>query len=501
MKNFVVVLLLSSLCFSARAHLIALESYHVENNQVYYDNAPITGADSETFEITTRSRFAKDKNHAYFENNIIEGADPITFKSDYAYGKDKNKVYFIVNENLEILPNADAESFRGIGFGYYQDKHAIYHHGKELPELSSSDYSQNGDYIWNKKAVYFDGDAINEVDAQSFTVLEYISPSDSPLPLHVPPDGKPSVIYAKDKNAVYYKGKVIPNAKSSTFELISFYCAKDDNYVYCNGKKTQTQPDIITFTNFSPAQNNSITHYYKDKNHVYVVSPDSLNVIEGADPDSFTFVEYSNYAKDKSFVYFRSEKIEGSHGPSFSTVGIISGYAKDKNQVYFYKKILPQAAPKTFEFISTDNPMIKVGKDHQHVYHDAEIVDGVDAQSFEFIDWFYSKDKNHVYYDFKPVENADPNTFSKLKGTVYYQDKFHVFYKQMMLPGSDPKSFKTLNRNNSFTGYARDEKQIYFYEKIIQGADLETFEATELFNAKDKNYKYEKDQRMNSNNL
>lgn len=501
MKKIAAILLLSSLYFSAHAHSIAPEYYKVTKNQVYYDNAPIANADSETFKITSRAKFAKDKNQAYFKGSIIEGADPETFTSKATYGKDKNKVYFIVNEKLEILPNADAESFQEITFGYYQDKHAIYHHGKALPELNGSEYSLNGNYIWNTKAAYFNGDAIKEVDARSFTVLEYIHPNGTLLRHMFDPHGKPDIIYAKDKNAVYYKGKIIPNAKSNTFEVISFYCAKDDNYVYCGGKKTQTQPDIATFVYLVSAKNYSITPYYKDKNQVYVDYPyNSLNVIEGADPDSFTFGEYASYATDKSFVYFGSEKIEGSHGPSFSTFKNAPGYAKDKNQVYFYKKILPQANPETFNPMSTGYSIVKAGKDHQHVYHDAEIVDGVDAQSFELIDGAYSKDKNQVYYHFKPVENADPDTFSKLEGTHYYQDKSRVFYQQTMLPDSDPQSLRALNRNNSFTGYARDDKQVYFYEKIVQDADLATFEVTGWFEAKDKNYKYYKDQRVSSDN-
>jgi len=42
--------------------------------------------------------------------------------------------------------------------------------------------------------------------------------------------------YAKDKNQVYYYGRIIENADPETFEVISSTSAKDKNNAYDNGR-------------------------------------------------------------------------------------------------------------------------------------------------------------------------------------------------------------------------------------------------------------------------
>ena len=484
MKKLLAIVLLS-FCFATHALLLAPEYYRIQGAQVFYKNTLIKSADSTTFKITTPSQFAKDKNQVYFKGEVIEGADPVTFESTPTYGKDKDNIYFIVyalkkgQPTLQIIPNADVASFQEIGFGYFKDKHSVYYNEQVLPALSNSYYIQNNGYAWDENATRFTGKPIEQADAQTFAVLEYKIPSDSrPLPFGF--GVKPQHHYAKDKNTVYYRGQVISDAKSDSFEMVSFDCAKDEIAVYCHGNKVTTPIDAASFAYLYQPDSISATPYYRDKSRVYHYSTDQdLNAVEGADPDSFTFGKYGRYAVDKTSVFFDSKIIKGSDGPSFSvlkntTLAYVKNktlYAKDKNQVYFRGQVIPQANPEMFTVFATS--VNDISKDNQHVFNGLNIIEGTDPQSFELFernvldfDSPYTKDKNFVYYLFKPIENADPGSFSHVSGTNYYRDKHHIFYEG----------------------------------EILLGVDLDTFEVTGYYDAKDKDYIYHKGERVSPNN-
>lgn len=498
MKKLLTIVLLS-LCFAAHAHRSAGSPYKVENGQVFHHDTLMAEADSETFGTFNRYNsggFAKDKNYAYFQGEIINGADPATFEGYPGYGKDKNQVYYVPKEGLpilQILPHVDVASFQAIGNNYYKDKHAVYYEGKALPELDIVKYTQREFYIWDKKVAYFKGNPIEQVDAQTFTTI-HAPGCQTPYLLSID-SYEYNFYYAKDKNTVYLEGQIIPDAKGSTFKMIGNICGKDDAYVYCCGKKMAVEPDVTTFTYITKPGRPSGTLYYKDKNQVYLYSGGDLHAIEGADPDSFSLRGHG-YAVDNHFVYFWSKKIEGSHAVSFSETVHSQQYVKDKNQVYYEGEVLPHANPGTFEQMipkidSYYGLSIHAGKDHQHVYHEANIVEGADVASFEFMDLGYGKDKNFIYYILQPIKNADLDTFARISETDYFQDKSSVFYKGIMLPDSDPKSFRVLKSSRQYE-YTKDDKQVYFEGAVLPGADAASFELIGLGYAKDKNIVYYK---------
>ena len=106
------------------------------------------------------------------------------------------------------------------------------------------------EYIKKDNAVYYFNESkkIEEADVNSFEVL---GETES---------------YAKDKNNVYFWGKIIANADVKTFKIIS----------------------------------EDINGYSKDKNNVYI----GIQKIEGADPKTFEKIkDTSYYFKDKNNLY------------------------------------------------------------------------------------------------------------------------------------------------------------------------------------------------------
>ncbi|MFE4712354.1 DKNYY domain-containing protein [Paenibacillus sp. NPDC056722] len=109
--------------------------------------------------------------------------------------------------------------------------------------------------------------------------------------------------------------------------------------------------------------------------------------------DEFKTLKYKNFARDNTSVYFKSEEVKGSDPETFQ---IISGkgryrYAKDKNNVYIY--------------VSDDWSLNKVIN--------------ADPDSFEVLEFPYSKDKNDAYCGSLPLFVDDVSKFKVIEGTGF----------------------------------------------------------------------------------
>lgn len=120
---------------------------------------------------------------------------------------------------------------------------------------------------------------------------------------------------------------------------------------------------------------------------------------------------------------------------------------------------------------------------------------GVDAPSFEVLHERFSKDKNHVYMNSSRsvIEGADPKTFYVFEAANYgdySRDAKNVFLRDKIIPGADPQSFKPLNNRTCPIGsdhshvfvdyktstadpasfaelsenYFKDHQRIYYYD-------------------------------------
>ena len=239
-----------------------------DKNNIYYEDVPMKGIDPKTFEpfvnythvkdkngiyhfylfnddlvvekvelspeidlktlqsFENYAEYSKDKNNVYYDFQKIEGADIKTFEPDgYSIGKDKKGVYYKTHK----INGIDVNSTEVLENEFYKDKNNIYYRNKKLenfkPEnfevISSSLVGQNEDCYYftedeNDNTKFFLLENKN-VDAETFEVLDEE--------------------YTKDKNNVYYKGKILKGADVKTFDIHynksdNGYKIKDKNKVY-----------------------------------------------------------------------------------------------------------------------------------------------------------------------------------------------------------------------------------------------------------------------------
>ena len=152
------------------------------------------------------------------------------------------------------------------------------------------------------------------------------------------------------------------------------------------------------------------------------------------------------YSINKGKVYYRDEKIENADIMSFKVLN--EDYAKDKNHVYSGNEVIDPSPllgkiknPETFEFLPYG------------IRYDA----------------LYGKDKYNVYY----INNIMSNCF----------DSYYFIYE---VKGINKDKVEVLDG-----WFIKDDKNIYFKGKILEGVDYNTFEVLPNGDGKDKNRSYE----------
>lgn len=216
--------------------------------------------------------------------------------------------------------------------------------------------SSNGYFIKDDK-VFYEGDLIEAKPAGFETIDEF-------------------QIYARDSEAVYFRGKRIEQADPKSFKMVfddsSYY--RDDKNIFFDGK-----------------------------------------ILEGSDASSFTRLlrpdgKPSSYFKDKNFVYWFGRKRPEVQA---SSVKVISeAYLADAENVFYFKDKIVGANPATFVEIPNQESW---GKDDKTVYYRDSAYPQLDMASLEILERGYAKDKSKVYYvnDNKLIEvvGANPSTF------------------------------------------------------------------------------------------
>jgi len=212
-----------------RGHMFARDE-----NQVFYRNKKINFANPENF-VHVSLGYSKDGSDVFFKNSVIEKADAKSFfviknKRKQAYAADK---YGLILRNKRVGGQIDANSFELLFRPYSKDKNNVYYSEKfhvlegadpasfTCPKFESIVNFQHYAYD-NKTAYYYERwkvDSIPNIDFETFSVL--------------------SSEYAKDKNAVFFKSKIIENAHSASFHIphqINKHVGQDKNHRYVSGE-------------------------------------------------------------------------------------------------------------------------------------------------------------------------------------------------------------------------------------------------------------------------
>jgi hypothetical protein len=211
--------------------------------------------------------------------------------------------------------------------------------------------------------------------------------------------------------------------------------------------------------------------------------------------DIETFEQYPGcWGKDKKHCYSGSSVLRGADVRSFKVLNFT--YAKDTNHVWALGGKIEGVDANTFEVCDDGR------KNNGKIYEKTpEMAEGIIYDSI--VPYGYGKDKSNVYYygfEGKPklLKNASSETFVSLNDGCFGYDLKNVFYKTYKLNKADPKTWKKFKDRYY---YSRDKNIIYYLNRIIKGADAETFEVAEktieLFEppqlARDKNNYYRND--------
>ena len=206
------------------------------------------------------------------------------------------------------------------------------------------------------------------------------------------------------------------------------------------------------------------------------------------------------YSIYKGNVYYGNEILEGANPKTAELIG--DNLLKDDKNVYYRGKKIKDVKIKNFE---------KLGRNYwendNKIYYRNKKIENADIMSFKVLNEDYAKDKNHVYCGNEVIDPSpllgkikNPETFEFLpNGILYGKDKYNVYYiSNTMSNCFDSYYFihevKGINKDkvellNDW--FIKDDKNIYFKGKILEGADYNTFEVLPNGDGKDKNRSYE----------
>ena len=207
-----------------------------------------------------------------------------------------------------------------------------------------------------------------------------------------------------------------------------------------------------------------------------------------------------HYSIDKGKVYYENEILEGVNPKTAELIGF--SLLKDDKNVYYRGKKIKDVKIKNFEKLGQN-----YWKNENKIYYQDKKIENADIMSFKVLNEDYAKDKNHVYCGNEVIDPSpllgkikNPETFEFLSnGILYGKDKYNVYYISSTMSncfdsyyfihevkGINKDKVEVLNK-----WFIKDDKNIYFKGKILEGADYNTFEVLPNGDGKDKNQSYE----------
>ena len=451
--------------------------------------------------ITLSEEIGKDKNGVYYIDEKINGINPNKVKVIEKIGQDnyilqsENNYYLTFNSNSDLYDrkndkieakkinnlNIDFSTFKYFGiFNYYKDKNSFYYHSDNdfkkiksgIDVGSAEKVLELNDFVKDKNNLYYFSNGKIEkinlnIDVNSLVFLDNNNSSYSS--------------YIKDRNNVYFvdnkngKVRIVKNADKNTFQIVNGNYGVDGKNVYYNGEKLDSvgiEGLKIFDDNYLKDNKNVYEIYTTDDEKIKIRAIKNLNI----DVASFENIFKEAFYKDKNSVYYvdmtedkqELKKLEGADADTFEP-GIFS---KDKNSVFIGNQKLEGVSSKGFEILDNEFNFVK---DYKNVYYldresdgityKVKVLDtkGIDIPSLEFLGDSYNKyyrDKNNIYF---LNDKDDKMEFEKLAG-------------------ANPKTFEIVDDY-----FARDDKNVYFFNKKVIGVDAKTFEEVGYDIIKDKN--------------
>lgn len=178
------------------------------------------------------------------------------------------------------------------------------------------------------------------------------------------------------------------------------------------------------------------------------------------------------------------------------------GYKVEDDKVYYEywnegsgqgKRLIGQADAATFQTVEFDcECSFAFGKDKNHLFIDGEPIKDIDPKTFKFIGNYMFSDKNSAYFfgfynnlNDCAIKGINPNKIELIKYPWAKADNI-LIHGQDTVYLEDINDFIPIDED-----WGKTRKQIVNKNKILYGADIETFKVTSPFEGKDKNYNYE----------
>lgn len=303
---------------------VANRGFGKTQTNAYFNGNKLSNIDVKSFRILGNgASYAADDYKVYYRDQTLEGADPKTFSfvgatPDY-FWKDHKSIYI----NGKRVEGSESESFEEIELTYWKDRNHVYYGNKILSGADPKTFrlmKENRIYSKDKKYVFYSAALIEEADAETFSVAEgpeglfwkdhkfvyvdgsVVKGSHGPSYQHI------GEFYWKDNFHVYHRAHLLPDAHKDSFILLDESgVAKDQQNIYVNEIKAQQVQDVASFKVFRK----NYTTLAKDKFNLYGIayqSEDPVQIFPNADEATFNLLD-SNYAKDKSHVYYFHNKI------------------------------------------------------------------------------------------------------------------------------------------------------------------------------------------------
>jgi len=198
-------------------------------------------------------------------------------------------------------------------------------------------------------------------------------------------DCQSGVIFARDRNRVYYRNFIIESADPESFRPLGNGYSADKNSVYYKNKPV-SGADVKSFfiienINRRPWAADSRRLYFQGEPGVSHVDAETLEILH---PPFFKDAE--NVYSGMNFIPLKGADPVSFISPPYGKIILRSFYVYDKNRGYHYEKLNAGGERITF-------------------------IEGIDFDSFKVLNSEYAGDKNRIYYKGAVVEGADPETF------------------------------------------------------------------------------------------
>ena len=237
-------------------HVSDYESFHpgynnwsVDKNYIYYiddktgkfDIHCIPVGDYKSFK-GLNEQYAKDIYHVYFKTKIVEGADPATFHTfsqSYAFGQDKDCVYYKdkateVKDYNKLKVAKENENFYVDGKNFYTHEFLKMPEGTDIKHLTNIAY---GDWSKDLKRVYWKNRIVQGADPKTFDALPSLNLCEGSAA-----DNNKDYDYAKDANHIFHKDTLLKDADYATFvcgwDGLAKVAFAFDKYRYYEGHPT-----------------------------------------------------------------------------------------------------------------------------------------------------------------------------------------------------------------------------------------------------------------------